>query len=498
MKSLGKILFLLFFTINLIASEVSISVSAPAIYKGENVSFTLTASSSDVEFPNITQIDNFPILGVSSSSSTSIINGSYSKKISKTYTFKPTKNVTIPSFKIKVDGKTYTTKQKNISVLQPSKSKNGDAFMVELKLDKNSLRVGESTKLRVFFKQRLNARADKLNINEPKIENFWVKKIDNNQQYSQGEYIVQEFNYMIFAQKAGTFHIDSIEADIGHIVRNYNGGGFFNDPFFNSMTNQLSWKKIYSNDLDIKVEALPNNLELYGDFHIKASTDKTTVYANKPVNLTVKIDGIGNIDDIEKFDINIPNAIVYADKPNIKSQLINGEYSGAFTQKIAIISDSDFTIPSLELKYFDKLTNKIKNIQTKPLDIKVHGGNLAKMQEPMVQKAKTIQTNQAVQKQVIVNTSDNLEYLYFLIGILIGSVGTYLVMKQTNKKEIKKENDIIKVIKGAKSDKVLFDILLPYSKENSTISDILKLLEENIYKKTNHKINKQKLYDIFL
>ena len=120
------------------------------------------------------------------------------------------------------------------------------------------------------------------------------------------------------------------------------------------------------------------------------------------------------------------------------------------------------------------------------------------MQKPMVQKAKTIQTNQPIQRQVIVKNSDDLEYLYLLIGILIGSVGTYLVMKQTNKKEIKKENDIIKAIKGAKSDKVLFDILLPYSKENSAISDILKLLEENIYKKTDHKINKQKLYDIFL
>ena len=146
MRKISTILFLLFLTINLIASEVSINVSAPAIYKGENVSFTLTATSSDVEFPNITQIDNFPILGVSSSSSTSIINGSYSKKISKTYTFSPTKNVTIPSFKIKLDGKTYTTNQKDISVLQPSKSKNGDPFIVELKLDKNNLRVGESTK----------------------------------------------------------------------------------------------------------------------------------------------------------------------------------------------------------------------------------------------------------------------------------------------------------------------------------------------------------------
>jgi isopenicillin N synthase-like dioxygenase len=39
---------------------------------------------------------------------------------------------------------------------------------------------------------------------------------------------------------------------------------------------------------------------------------------------------------------------------------------------------------------------------------------------------------------------------------------------------------------------------LPYAKEHQNIGDILKQLKENIYKKTNHKINKQKLYDIFL
>jgi hypothetical protein len=497
-QNLGKILFILLFSVNLFASNVGISISAPAIYKGESVSFTITTNSSDVEFPNITNIEGFAILGTSSSSSTSIINGSISKKISKTYTFRPTKDVVIPSFKIEVNGDSLKTDAKKISVIKPSQSKNGDKFIVELKLDKQNLKVGESTRLRVLFKRRVDANADKLNINEPKIANFWLKKIEKENKYVQGNYIIQEFDYLIFAQKAGSFTIDSIIADIGRLVQNSYGGGFFNDPFFNSISSSIKWEKIYSNSLNIKVQSLPNSIELYGDFHINSIVDKIVVKQNKPVNLTISIDGVGNIDDIQKFDLDLDDAVVYVNKPEINSKLVNDNYAGIFEQKIAIIANNDLTIPSFKLTYFDKLTQKIKTIRTKPIDIKVQGGILVKEQQPIVQKASIADINKSKVKTVIVKQNNNLQYLYFILGLFIGSVVTYFIFKQKSKYIPKKENNIIKLIKNTKDNKKLFEILLPYAKEHQDISDILKQLEENIYKKSDHKINKQKLYDIFL
>jgi hypothetical protein len=495
-QNLGKILFLIIFSINLFASDVNINISAPAIYKGETVSFTITANSSDVRFPNINDIEGFAILATSSSSSTSIINSSISKKISKTYTFRPLKNVVIPSFEVIVDGNTLKTTSKKISVIKPSQSKNGDKFIIELKLDKQNLKVGESTILKILFKQRIDARADKLNINEPKIENFWIKKIAKENKYAQGDYIVKEFNYLLFAQKAGNFNISSIEADIGRLVQNSYGNRFFNDPFFNSVNNSIKWDKIYSNNLNIKVESLPNNIELYGDFHINAFVDKMEVKQNKPINLTIKIKGIGNIDDIEKFNLDLDQAVVYANKPEIKSQLINGNYAGSFEQKIAIIANSNFTIPSFKLIYFDKLTQKIKTIKTSSIDIKIKGNIGIKEQQPVIQKS--LNSSSSKVKTIFIKQNDNLQYLYFILGLLIGGVIVYLALKKKSNSVIKKENDIIKLIKNTKDNKKLFEILLPYAKEHQDIGDILELLEKNIYTKTNHKINKQKLYDIFL
>jgi hypothetical protein len=268
-----------------------------------------------------------------------------------------------------------------------------------------------------------------------------------------------------------------------------------NNPFFSSVNTGINWTKVYSNSLNIKVENLPNNIELYGNFNISASVDNTTVKQNKPINLTIHIDGAGNIDDIKQFNIDLDNAVIYANKPKVNSQLINNIYSGDFEQKIAIIATSDLTIPPFEFTFFDNKTQQIKTIKTKPIDINVIGGTLAQNQKPIVQKSKSKKENIKV---VYEKQSDNLQYLYLLIGLIIGSIFTYLLLNVKTKVSTKKENDIIKLIKNTKDNKKLFDILLPYTNEHQDISDILRLLEENIYKKTNHKINKQKLYDIFL
>ena len=71
-QNLGKIIFLVIFSINVFASNVNIKVSAPVIYKGDTVSFTITANSSDVVFPNLSNIKGFIIFGTSNNSATYI------------------------------------------------------------------------------------------------------------------------------------------------------------------------------------------------------------------------------------------------------------------------------------------------------------------------------------------------------------------------------------------------------------------------------------------
>ena len=495
-KILGSITLLLL-TINLFAN-VDVSLSSPAVYRGDIVNYTISADGTNIDFPKIREIDKYPIIGTSSAQSINIINGTTTRTISKTYSFRPDKSLTIPSFSVKVDGKEYKTKELKVEVLKPQASRYGEPFILEMRLNKKEAFVGEPIELTISFKRKLNAHLDKLQLSEPKLDNFWVKKVDRVENGSEKDYIFEKRYYQIFPQKAGEFKIPPIEALIG-IVQN--SGGAFNDPFFSSFIQDLDWHKIYSNDLNLTVHPLPDNLELYGSYKIDARVDKTKVYANKPVNLTITIDGKGNIDDIKKFNPTIEGAIVYADEPKISSRLINKTYQGTFTQKIAIIADSNFTIPSMELKYFDKDRKKVKTIKTKPIKIEVIGGDKSISKSSIeVSPSSKIEAPkvQTITKTKIVKVKEKayIKYIFLAVGFILGAGGVlsfYLIKNRVTKRE----SDIVKAIKKAKSDRELFNILLPYTKKDKVISNALNRLEENIYKSGKNRIDREELMEVF-
>lgn len=500
-QTLGKVLIILFFTINLFA-DVKVSVGSPAIYRGDAVNFTISADGEKIEFPQIETIDGYTIVGTSSSQSINMINSNITRTTSKTYSFRPDKSVTIPSFTVKADGETYQTKELEVKVLKPTASQYGSPFVLEMKLNKHEVYVGEGIDLTIAFKRKLNAHADKIQLGEPKLENFWVKKVENVEHSNQGDYVIQTVHYQLFPQKSGIFNIPAIEALVGKVEQRRGGGSFFNDPFFNSMTQQLNWKKIYSNEENLTVQALPNGLELYGNYQIDAEVDSKKVHANKPVNLTIEIKGEGNIDDVKKFNPTIDNTIVYADEPKISSRLVDNIYQGTFTQKIAIIADQNFTIPAMELSYFDKESKRVKTIKSEPIVIEVIGGKKGVAQPSSIEVSPT-QTIEAPKAETVTATKVIIEkedayikYLFLLLGSLLGATVTYGFFHLKHR-VVKKENEMIKLIKKAKSDRALFDLLLPYAKQDKVITKALDKLEENLYREGKQKIDKEELMEVF-
>jgi hypothetical protein len=352
----------------------------------------------------------------------------------------------------------------------------------------------------VRLKQKLNARAEQIRLGEPKLESFWVKKVDNVENSREQDYVVQTLHYQLFPQKEGNYTIPAIEAMIGQQSRQSRRGGF-NDPFFGGSIfgQQLQWKRVYSNDVKVNVEALPEGLELFGDFHIDAKVDKTKVQANKPVNLTVVVSGEGNIDDVKKFEPTMDNAIVYADEPTVTSYQSNN----TFSQKIAIIADRNVTIPPLTLKFFDKNSNSVKTIKTKPIDIEVVGGqnSMAKASTIEVSPSNKVEVASSVEpkvvEKIVIKTEDAyVKYLFGLLGLLLGAGATYVILTR-NKTTKAKESNMVKAIRKAETDRELFDLLLPHSKANPVIGKSLNLLEENLYRGAKHTIDKEDLMEVF-
>ena len=492
---LGSILLLLFPVILL--AEVTASVDKRAVYPGDSVTFSISATGSDIEFPKIDTIDGFSINDSGVSTSIVIINGNMKKTKRKLYSFSPDKNVTIPSFTVKVDGKEYKTSPITIKILNPNSAKSIKEASLELRADKNSSYVGEAIDLELILKIKANANIAQAQIEQPKFENLWVKQYGDVQKYQEGDYVIQKYHFIAFPQQSGKIEIKPIVAHIAKVKKDAYDPLFGQGMSISIFGNNLDWSKIRSNPLTIDVKSLPNNLELYGDFNIKATVDKKKVNAGKAVNLTLLVEGIGNIDDVKKFNLDIPNAVVYADEPKVVNGFRGKEYGGRFTQKIAIVADSNYTIPSIELKYFDKNSKKEVTKKTKPIDIEVIGSIATKaaVTKPKIEVA--TEENRTEKQQVVVkNEVWYIKYITLVIGFILGALSVMIWQKIKAPKE-KKEIPIVKKIKRTKSDKELYKILLPYAKDSENIAKELKKLEENIYKNKKNKINKDAIIDYF-
>ena len=482
-----KILIFLMILYTGLFASVSATVDKSEVVRGDSVTLSLSASGDDVKFPSISDIGGYSVDSSSRSQSITIINGKTSKTITNSYTFTPLKSITIPSYTIEVDGKKEVTKPIELKVLSAAKAGVNPDFSLRMIADKQEAFIGEPITLRIIFKQKRDVPVESIQFANPTFPNFWAKSDGKDKKEIVGDYVIHNITYVLIPQQAGNFTISPIKVAIAKRVQ-------IRDAF-SFVLQRIRWKNIFSNELRIKVKPLPNGVNVFGKYSIQADVDKEITKANKPVNLTLTIRGEGNIDDIDSFDLKVPNATVYKNKPKRDTYLENGVYKGKFTQKFALVGDNDFVIPPIKFTYFDKDEHKVKTIQTKPIKIKVTGGgNFQAM--PTTHKLITSATapKEKVVKKIIYKEANPFEkWIYLVIGLFIGFLLSNLKYLTKFGKKKSSEHPLSYEIRKAKNDKELLKILLPYVSKNKKIKEMVNKLEENIYMKKSHKIDKKTL-----
>ena len=446
------------------AAVVNLKVNKTNLNTNEELIITITAKGKNIEFPNISNIAGFNVIGTSTTNNITIINGEMQESVSKTFIIIPTKSFTLPPFKIIVDGKTYKTKPLKITVTEPKQTK-GD-FEIDLNVSKKELFIGENAILTLKFIQK--KPADSIRIQKPEIPNFIVKNIA--QKNIQNGII---YKFLIIPQKTGEYKIGPITAQIGKIVKT----NPFNDPFFN--ISSIRYTPIYSNSVMLKVKSIPQN-SVFGDFHINIKAKKE-VKANEPNKAVLTLKGCGDFYNLPDFNLNIPNATVYKEKPKIKTFIKNENLCGELKEEFTIIADSNYTISPLSLKEFNGSVTK--TISTKPIKVYV--------KNPHPQKISPVNKTDNKPNTKPLSSDKNVLYIILALtgGIAVGVFSTLLVLRKK-----RKEPNLITKIKKA-SQKELFNLLIPYG-EHPEIKKTLTKLEENIYKKANHKINKKEIIKI--
>ncbi len=474
---------IVFLSVSLFADIKSV-VNKNEITRGEEVVFSLIANGNQVQFPNINKIDGYQIEGTQSSQSISIVNGNTTREISRSYIFTPLKSITIPSYSVKIDGKIEKSKPIKIKVVKFSSTNASLNFSLKMTVNKKNVYVGEPIVLNIIFKQKRDINIGGIQFAQPDFSNFWVKSNGKDNRQIVGDYIVHDLKFILIPQHAGHIKIPASKVSIAKIVQN-------GDPF-SFMLQNVKWTNLYSNELNIDVKPLPSNVSVYGNFSITDKVDKTKVKANTPINLTLTIKGDGNIDGINNFKLKIPNITIYSDNPKRNIYFKNGEYKGSFTQKFALISSNDFTIPAIKFSFFDKITKKIKTIQTKPIKIKVISSSSQALKHQLVEN-NNIQQNKKTIKIVYKNKNSYEKWIYFVAGLFLGMILMFLLKEiKISIKKDEKELSLANKIRKSKNDKELLKILLPYE-NNYEIKNIIKMIEENIYMNKNNKIDKKEL-----
>lgn len=469
---LGKIFIILLSIIDLFG-VVRAQVDKTNFYMGDKITLSIEVNGENINFPNITKIGDFMVEGTSSSSQISIINGTTSKTQIKQYGFSPNRSFTIPPFSIEVDGKIETTKPITLTMKDPTPSKSDDPISLHIHTDKSSYYVNEPVVISLVFKYQ-----SKLSIIDAKLapfnpKGFWPKEMPSPKPKEENGYIIYEVKHLLFPKKSGTIKIPNHHINIAkRDFRNY-----------------IKWEKIFSNPLNLDIKPLPNNINMVGDFTLTAKVDKNQVDFNEPVNLTIQIEGSGNIDDIKSFNLPLKNQVLYNSKPQIQSNIIREKPYGEFIQKISIISEEDYTIPPITFSYFDLKTQTVKTKTTQAIEIKVN--QITQKESPKIETL-SLNTSSKTPTQIkYIDKDPYTKYIFGLIGFMIGAFLTWLVLAKKKVKEIE-DTPLIKQIKQAKNNKALYDILLPYIQDN-TINQYVKLLEENIFKNKNNTINKKSL-----
>ncbi len=474
------------------SNEVTAKVNQESIIKGTKIELTLKAIGKNIEFPDIKSIGNYNIEGTSnmSSSSIKIINGNTKREISqkRILSFTPDKNMTIPSFEIKVDGQNLTTKPINITVNKVNSyiPTGTEKFTLQITSYKKEVFVGEPFLVSIDFSELKSVDLMDFRSQQPNFKGCIAKEIKDEQTFKKGQYIVHRFNYILTPTIEQNLTIEPIIAKVAERSQ-------ARDNFFGSIFDKPKWSQIISNSLNINIKASPSQSDLIGDFKLTQQIDNNKVKANKPVNITINISGEGNLEDFDSLNYEIDGVTIYSDDAKITTQLRENRLISNYTKKFVFISDNNFTIPNKSFSVFNFKNNQMYNMNIDSYDINVQGSSI-QQNKVLVHKNSITSSNSTV-STINPTTNKNIsngkspKIWMLLLSFITGIIVTLITLKFNQIKKFRFKSNPYKHSEALK-------ILYPHINSNKDVEEMVR----NLYAKKNGnkdiKIDKKKLKEL--
>ncbi len=369
--------------------EVQLSQNKVGLNETFEISFILDDSGKSFSPP---PFSDFQILrGPSKSSSTSVINGSFTQELRYSYVLKPKKTgvFTILPASIKVNGKTIGTNPVTIQVQKGTVSKNTNSpynivsknIHLEVTSSQKQCYVGEPIVLTYTLYFNLNIGS--LSSNTIKYPDFWTNSLDVNSETKKVIYKEKQYNSAVVKQVVlvprvpGRKEIDQFQIDL--VVSVPTG----RRDFFNMITNQNLDYTVTSNNLKITILELPSNGRpidfsgAIGDFDLSVNLDKDSMGVNESATFSVKIAGQGNLNLINSPAVNFDSQLEVFEPKNVdKIKITKKGIQGYKKEEYLIVPRHKglYSLAPISFNFFNPKLKKYISLTSKKTFVKV-GGN---------------------------------------------------------------------------------------------------------------------------
>lgn len=373
---------------------ISAQVDRNSVTTDDRLTLTvvINANTPTAPQPTLPSMAGFNIMGTSTSSQISIINGTTSSSLTYSYRLQPnqTGQLVIDPVTVEFNGQTYSTEPITVQVSQgngapsaapqtqqqsqpanpTSTTFQGQDTYIEAEVSNPAPYLGEQITYTFRFYQANNMFDffDQPHYNPPSFAGFWSEENQTEQSNYRAQaagkiYNVTELQTTLFPSKVGEMTIEPAMLSIP--------GSFFR-----------SGAELYTEPVVVNVQQLPANAPAgftgaVGQFELNASVDTTETKVNEPITWHVSLTGAGNINTVpDPVWPEIEGWRSFENQATTNAQTQDGIMGGSkvFERLLVPGKPGQFTIPALEYSYFDPLAGEYKTLTTQPIPVNIAPG----------------------------------------------------------------------------------------------------------------------------
>ncbi len=279
---------------------------------------------------------------------------------------------------------------------------------------------------------------------------------------------INEYEFVLFVKKEGQFSLS-----LDTLMKKTNKDSIENGMLGRDNANYEEFSLYPYKQKTIVINILETQSPMVGEFIFSVRQDKSELEAYEPFHLEFLVSGLGDFQVFKDFSYEIEGVEVFSEAAKEEIVLTADGYKGTWRKKFAFVSDKNFRIPVLEIKYFDLKEKKLKTLRFDGLEIVVSPAKFKK--------------EQLLDDKEEVLTFDT-SYLYYLVTFIAGFLVAKIKFTKAKRRESQEELFCKRVEEVDSLEKLSFILVTQDAKKYENIISAIELKELTSLKKLKNLI----------